>query len=128
MWLGFAKIDIPNCGSSRVSLGSGPPRTLLHRINIWAYPHFSSSIGRPPPTPLNCKNEYPVLALLEETAVQAVVGFYHLGILEAQETRRPEMSARGYALHSVCPQLSFLFYLPESNSGRADTVLTFSSS
>ena len=27
------------------------------------------------PTPLKCKNEYPVLALGEETAVQAVVGF-----------------------------------------------------
>ena len=49
-----------------------------------------------------CKNEYPVLPLKEETAVQAVVD----SIVRAFQ----EMSARGYALHSVCPQHCF-FYL-----------------
>ena len=59
------------------------------------------------PTPLKCKNEYPVLPLGEETAVQAVVGSIVWAFRRHKKPRSLEMSARGYALHSVCPQLSF---------------------
>ena len=38
------------------------------------------------PSPLNCKNEYLVLALGMETAVQAVVGS-HLRILQGQKVK-----------------------------------------
>ena len=51
--------------------------------------------------------EYLVLALEEETAVQAVVG----SVVRAFRRLKPrswEMSARGYALYSVWPQLSFI--------------------
>ena len=59
------------------------------------------------PTPLKCKNEYPVLPLGEETAVQAVVGSIAWTFRRLKKPRCREMSARGYMLHSVCPQLSF---------------------
>ena len=59
------------------------------------------------PSPLNCNNGYLVLALGKETAAQAVVGsiVWVFGRLKKPSSR--EMSARGYAIHSVCPQLSF---------------------
>ena len=59
------------------------------------------------PTPLKCKNEYPVLPLEEETAVQAVVGSIVWAFRWLKKPRCREMSARGYALHKVYPQLSF---------------------
>ena len=59
------------------------------------------------PTPLKCENEYPVLPLGEETAVQAVVWAFR----RLKKSRRREMSARGYALHSVFPQLHFSYVL-----------------
>ena len=59
------------------------------------------------PTPLKCKNEYPMLALGEETAVQALVGSIVWAFRRLKKPRIREMSARGYALHSVCPHLSF---------------------
>ena len=59
------------------------------------------------PTPLKCKNEYLVLALVEETAVQAVVGSIVWAFRRLKKPRCREMSAWGYALYSVCPQLTF---------------------
>ena len=64
------------------------------------------------PTPLKCKNEYPVLALGEETAVQAVVGSIVWAFRRLKKPRSWEMSARGYAIHGVCPQLSFPSPIP----------------
>ena len=58
-------------------------------------------------TPLKCENEYMVLALVEETAVQAVVGSIVWAFRRLKKPRSREKSARGYALHSVRPQLSF---------------------
>ena len=51
-------------------------------------------------TPLKCKNEFLMLAMGEETAVQAVVGW---AFRRLKKPRCQEMSTRGYALHSVCP-------------------------
>ena len=62
------------------------------------------------PSPLNCKNEYPVLALWEETAVQAVVGSIVWAFRRLKKPRNRKMSARGYALHSIC---AFLFFVPK---------------
>ena len=61
------------------------------------------------PTPLKCKNEYPVLALVEETVVQTVVGSIVWAFRRLKKPRYREMSARGYALYSVCPQPFFCF-------------------
>ena len=73
-------------------------------------PHHCSPIGRAPlPTQLKCKNEYLVLALGEETAVQEVVGCINWAFRRLKMLRCQEMGARGYALHSVCPQISFSF-------------------
>ena len=62
-------------------------------------------------TPLKCKNEYLVLTLGEETAVQAVVGSIVWAFRRLKKPRCREMSARGYALYSVCPQLSLPTFL-----------------
>ena len=56
-------------------------------------------------TPLKCEN--PVLPLGEETAVQAIVGSIVWAFRRLKKPRSGEMSARGYAHHSVCPQLFF---------------------
>ena len=48
-----------------------------------------------------------VLALGEKTAVQAVVGSIVWAFRKLKKPRCRVMSARGYALHSVCPQLFF---------------------
>ena len=61
------------------------------------------------PTPLKCKNEYPMLPLREETAVQAVVASIVWAFRRFKTPRSREMSARGYALHSVRPKLLFPF-------------------
>ena len=63
------------------------------------------------PTPLKCKNEYLVLPLGEKTAVQAVVDSIVWAFRKLRKPRSREMSARGYALHSVQPQLSFFPFL-----------------
>ena len=65
------------------------------------------------PAPLKCKNEYLILALGQETVVQAVVGSIVWAFRRRKNPRSREMSARGYALHSVCPKLSFFFFLPQ---------------
>ena len=49
-----------------------------------------------------------MLPLGEETAVQAVVGSIVWAFRRLKKPSCREMSARGYAFHSVCPQLSFL--------------------
>ena len=49
-----------------------------------------------------------LVALREKTAVQAVVGSIVWALRRLKKPSSREMSARGYALHSVCPQLSFL--------------------
>ena len=74
----------------------------------WAEPSPLVAI-RARPTPLKCKNEYLVLALEEETAVQAVVGSIVWAFRRLKKPRCRDMSARGYELHSVCPQLSFSY-------------------
>ena len=58
-------------------------------------------------TQLNRTNEYLVLALGKEAAVLAVVDSTVWAFRRLKKPRCQEMSARGYALHSVCPQLSF---------------------
>ena len=50
-----------------------------------------------------------MLQLGEETAVQAVVGSTVWAFRRLKKPWCREMSLRGYALHSVCPQLFFLF-------------------
>ena len=61
---------------------------------------------------------YLVLALEEETAVQAKVGTIVWAFGRLKKPRIREMSARGYALHSVCPQLPFIFVFSKTiNTG-----------
>ena len=48
--------------------------------------------------PMDCKNEYLLFALKEETAVQAVVGYNGLGVSQAQKAKetggeRPRLRA-----------------------------------
>ena len=57
------------------------------------------------PSPLHCKNKHLVLALREETAVQVVVGSIVWAFRRLKKPMSREMSARGYALHSLRPQL-----------------------
>ena len=54
--------------------------------------------------------EYLVLQLGEETAVQSVVGSIVWAFLRLKKPRSREMSARGYALHRICPQISFFSF------------------
>ena len=56
------------------------------------------------PTPLKCKNDYMMLALGEETAVQGSIVW---AFRRLKKPRSREMSPRGYALHSVSPELPF---------------------
>ena len=51
-----------------------------------------------------------MLPLGEETAVQAVVGSIVWAFPRLKKPRCREMSARGYAPHSVCLQLSFFSF------------------
>ena len=62
------------------------------------------------PSPLKCEDEYLVLALGEEISVQEVVGSIVWAFRKLRKPRSREMSALGYALHSVCPQLSVTVY------------------
>ena len=72
----------------------------------WAEPSPLSA-HRARPSPLNYKKR--VLGSLgEETAVQAVVGSIVCAFRRIKKPKSREMSARGYAIHSVCTQLSFL--------------------
>ena len=57
-----------------------------------------------------------MLPLGEETAVQTVVGSIVWIFRRLKKPRCREMSARGYALRSVCPQLSF-FPFPTKLAG-----------
>ena len=50
------------------------------------------------PSPLNCKNDYLVIALQEETAAQAVVGSIVWAFRRLKKPRCREMSARSYVL------------------------------
>ena len=77
----------------------------------WAEP--SPLFGyRARPSLLNCENEYLVLALVEGTAAQAVVGSIVWAFRRLKKPKSREMSARSYALHSVRLQLFlFLSYL-----------------
>ena len=53
------------------------------------------------PSPLNFKNEYLVLALWEETAVQAVVGAIVSAFRRLNKPKSRETSTRSYARRSV---------------------------
>ena len=59
-----------------------------------------------------------MLALGAETAVQAVIGSTVWGFRRLKKLRSREMSARGYELHSVCPQ-TFLSFPPHNTSQEA---------
>ena len=73
----------------------------------WAEPSLLFA-HRAPSTPLKFKNKYLVFALMEETAVQAVVSSIIWASLRLKNPRsQDEMGAHSYSLHSVCPQLSF---------------------
>ena len=61
------------------------------------------------PTPFKCKNVY-------LTPARAVVGSIVWAFRRLRKPRCREMSARGYALHSVCPQLSFFFFFIVSDT------------
>ena len=58
-------------------------------------------------TPFKRKNGYPVLALGEKTAVQAVVGPIVWAFRGLEKPRSREMSARGYALHKFAHSFPF---------------------
>ena len=73
-------------------------------------PHYCSPPGLAL-SPLSCKNDYMVFALGKETAAQAVVGSIVWAFLRLNKPRCREMSVRGYAFHSVRPQLSFFSLL-----------------
>ena len=75
----------------------------------WAEP-LPLFAHRARPTPFKFKNEYLVLALEEESAVQVVVGSIVWAFRRLGKPRSREMSARGYALYSLCPQVSFTFF------------------
>ena len=77
-----------------------------------------TSICSARPTPLKCKNECLMLALGEVTEAQAVVGSIFWTFRRLKRPRSGEMSARGYALYSFCPQLSFF---PEAYFSRTST-------
>ena len=64
------------------------------------------------PCPFNCKKEYLVFALGEETAAQAVVDSIFWAFRRLKKPRSREMSARSYALYSVCTRLSFSLDFP----------------
>ena len=76
-------------------------------------PHpYARTVAEPSPigrASLKCENEYIVLALGEGTADQVMIGFIIRAFRRLKKPRSLEMRARGYALHSVCPQLSFFF-------------------
>ena len=74
------------------------------RMLIRSSSHNCSPIRR---APLECKNEYLVLVLGEETEAQAVVGSIVWAFRWLKEPSNQEMSARGFALHSVCPNFPF---------------------
>ena len=93
------------CSQQRETIRYHCLRQKLSRILACA---LYNRVNRARPTPLKCRNEYLVLALEEETAVQAVVDSIFWAFCRLKKPRCQEMSARGYALHSVCPQLSFV--------------------
>ena len=67
------------------------------------------------PTPVKCKNEYLVLALGKETAVQAVVGSIVWAFCRLKKPRCREMSACSYALQRMPPT-----FLDRQTDGRMD--------
>ena len=71
-------------------------------------PHHCSPIGRAPVS-LNCKNEYLVLALGEETAVQAVVGSIVWVFRSLKKTKDAENERPRLRTSLNMPQLSFHF-------------------
>ena len=62
----------------------------------------------PPTTPLKCENEYIMFTLVAKTAAQAVAGSIVWVFRRLEKPRCREMSARGYALQSIRPKLSFV--------------------
>ena len=69
------------------------------------------------PSPLNCENEYVLLALVEETTVQEVVGSIVWTFRTLKKPVSREMNDRGYALQRMPPtSLSFR----TSGGGRRD--------
>ena len=72
------------------------------------------------PSLLDCKNEYLVFALREETAALAVVGYVVREFCRLKKPRSREMSACSFALHSVCLQIFF-----RSCSGAMIVIMNF---
>ena len=77
--------------------------------------HHCSPIGR---APLHSSvKRVPGACTGEETAVQAVVGSIVWAFRRLKKPRCREISARGYALHSVCTQLSFFPFVSVAGEG-----------
>ena len=68
-----------------------------------------------------------MFASAEKTAAKAVVGSIVWAFRRLKKPKSGEMSARGYALHSVCPSFSFFLSItPASMSaanGQIDTII-----
>ena len=74
-------------------------------------PLFVASLEwRARPSPLICKNEYLVYALVEGTAIQAIVGTIVWAFHRLKSQRSRKKSDRPHALHSVRARLSFLLF------------------
>ena len=93
------------------------PTTQPAAFFITWFPAFGKQVADPSlftsrsrPSPLNCKNEYLVLALGEESANEIVMGSIVWAFGRLKNLRSRKMSARGCALHSVCPQLFFFLF------------------
>ena len=99
--------------AQRQSVGLGIARKLISCCvaNFAGNAHWAEPsplfAHRARSTPLKCRNEYLVLAIGEEISAQAVVGSIDWAFCRLKKPKSFEMSARGYALHSVCLQLSF---------------------
>ena len=67
---------------------------------------FASSLDwRARLTSLDCKSEYLVFALSEETAAQAVVNSIIWAFSSGSQAQSREMNARSCAFHSVYPKI-----------------------
>ena len=71
---------------------------------------FAGSAHWAEPSPLKCKNKYSVLALREETTVQALIGSFVSEFRRLKKPRSREMSARGYVLHITYVPKNFFPY------------------
>ena len=96
-------------------LGKEIKSALLCGLVRWKWAEtsqlFADSLNwRARSSPLNCENEPQKLTPGKKTGDQAVVGSIVWVFRRLKKPRSREMSARSYALHNVCRQLSFLVF------------------